>query len=162
GVDVAEGKKDFSLGGFATEVGIGAVAGAVGGLAGKALAPVLSAAAVPAAGALNKTVVGRAVVAATSKVGNAFSNTVPTPESGIQKGLAKVATAAKFTKPVRPATAQPTGGAGVVLRDAEGATPAGDRGQHRRADRRLAGRTGRGAPGPDRPKRRALPLLAVR
>jgi hypothetical protein len=35
GVDVAEGKKEASPGGFATEVGIGAV----GGLAGKALAP---------------------------------------------------------------------------------------------------------------------------
>jgi RHS repeat-associated protein len=97
GVDVAEGKKEASLGGFATEVGIGAVAGAVGGLAGKALAPVISKAGGAVAGALGKTAAGRAVVGTAGKVGTAFSNTVRAAERGIERGAAKVAEAAKST-----------------------------------------------------------------
>jgi RHS repeat-associated protein len=95
GVDVAEGKQDFSLAGLATNVGIGAAAGALGAGVGKLAAPLLGKAAGAVGNALSKTGAGRAVVGAASKAGVAFSNGVRSAENGIAKGVAKVASKAR-------------------------------------------------------------------
>ncbi|MFI9584320.1 RHS repeat-associated core domain-containing protein [Streptomyces sp. NPDC052236] len=63
GVDVAEGKTDFSLGGLATRVGVGAAAGVLGGAIGKGVA----AAAPKVVNAVAKTTVGKAVASSSSK-----------------------------------------------------------------------------------------------
>jgi RHS repeat-associated protein len=91
GVDVAEGKKDFSWGGFATEVGMGA---AVGGLTAG-----LGAGAGAGARALANTTAGKAVTAAASKAGSAVANSARSATSAVsgavKAGAGKVATAAK-------------------------------------------------------------------
>jgi RHS repeat-associated protein len=103
GVDVAEGKKDFSWGGLATEVGVGA---AVGGLTAGIGAGVGA-----GARALVNNTAGKAVTAAASKAGVAEANAVRSAgtsavssagskavSSGATKaatGGAKVASAAK-------------------------------------------------------------------
>jgi RHS repeat-associated protein len=95
GVDVAEGKKEASWGGFLGTVGLGAAAGVAGGVLGKVAAPVLRKAGGVAASALSKTKAGAAVVNAASKAGGAFANGVRAAENGIEKGIAKVAQGGK-------------------------------------------------------------------
>ncbi|MEV4319119.1 RHS repeat-associated core domain-containing protein [Actinocrispum sp. NPDC049592] len=126
GVDVAEGKQQFSWGGLATNVGIGAVTGAAGAGIGAAAGAGLR--------ALGETAVGQAVKAgasaatqtvkaAASKVGSAVSNTVRAGAGKVASAAGKVASTVKSAvSKARPATKQPMGGNGRVLADAEGAT----------------------------------------
>ncbi|MER7243832.1 RHS repeat-associated core domain-containing protein [Kribbella sp. NPDC000426] len=82
GVDVAEGKKDFSWGGLATEVGVGA---AIGGITAGIGAGV-------GAGfrALANNTAGKAVTAAAGKAGVAESNAVRSAEAkAVSSGAAK-------------------------------------------------------------------------
>jgi hypothetical protein len=74
GVDVAEGKTDFSLGGLATRVGIGAAAGVLGGAIGKGVAAV----APKVVGAVAKTAVGKAVASSSSKAASAITGKAAT------------------------------------------------------------------------------------
>jgi RHS repeat-associated protein len=70
GVDVAEGKKDFSWGGLATEVGIGAASGVAGVGVGKVIGT---------AGKLAGTAAGKAVTGAVNRTGTAVANAVRSP-----------------------------------------------------------------------------------
>lgn len=91
GVDVAEGKKDFSWGGLATEVGVGA---AVGGLTAG-----IGAGLGAGARAVASTTAGKAVTAAASKAGSAVANSARSATSAVsgavKGGAGKVAAAAK-------------------------------------------------------------------
>ncbi|MDX6237282.1 MAG: hypothetical protein QOG10_2097, partial [Kribbellaceae bacterium] len=91
GVDVAEGKKDFSWGGLGMEVGIGA---AVGGLTAGALGGLGA-----GARALANTTAGKAVTAAASKAGSAVANSARSATSAVsgaaKAGAGKVASAAR-------------------------------------------------------------------
>ena len=87
GVDVAEGKNDFSWGGLATSAGIGAASGLLGAGIGKALGAGVKAAA--------GTTAGKAVTAAASKTGAAAANTARAATAGARSAGNKVAAAAK-------------------------------------------------------------------
>ncbi|MDX6237525.1 MAG: hypothetical protein QOG10_2340, partial [Kribbellaceae bacterium] len=108
GVDVAEGKKDFSWGGLAGNVAVGAAIGGLTAGAGAALGAGARAAA--------NTVAGKAVTAAASKVGTSVANSAvgqsvkagATAATGAAKAAgAKVASAAKASvgRGGRPKTA---------------------------------------------------------
>ncbi len=85
GVDVAEGKKDFSWGGLATEVGVGA---AVGGLTAG-----IGAGLGAGARALANSTAGKAVAAAASKVGTSLANSAA--GQAVRAGTSAAAGAAK-------------------------------------------------------------------
>jgi hypothetical protein len=87
GVDVAGGKTDFSLGGLATQVGIGAASGLLGVGIGKAVGAV--------AGAVGRTAAGQAVKAAASTAGKAVANTVRAAGGKVAAATGKLAAAAK-------------------------------------------------------------------
>jgi RHS repeat-associated protein len=93
GVDVAEGKTDFSLGGLATRVGIGAAAGVLGGAIGKGVAAV----APKVVGAVAKTAVGKAVATSSSKAASAITGKATTAGRAIANSRAgsKVAEVAR-------------------------------------------------------------------
>ncbi|WP_079072264.1 RHS repeat-associated core domain-containing protein [Streptomyces canus] len=127
GVDVAEGKTDFSWGGLGTRVGIGAAAGVLGGVVGKGVSAVAS----RAVNAVAATSVGKAVSASTSRAASALTGAAAKSgravSNAVRAGGSKVAAAAKVVKDTvgrspRPATRQPMGGGGRVLSDGEGAT----------------------------------------
>ncbi|GAA5039038.1 RHS repeat-associated core domain-containing protein [Actinopolymorpha pittospori] len=116
GVDVAEGKQEFSWGGLASNVAVGAVTGA----ATAGLAKGAGALAKTGAGALARSGAGQAAKAAATTAGRAVSNTARSAAtkvaaSGAGKAAAsatsKVAQAAKsagrsFSRAARPAAAQ--------------------------------------------------------
>ncbi|HZC25993.1 MAG TPA: RHS repeat-associated core domain-containing protein, partial [Actinopolymorphaceae bacterium] len=100
GVDVSEGKQDFSWGGLASNVAIGAVTGA----ATAGLAKGAGALAKTGAGALAKSGAGQAVKAAASTAGKAVANTAKAAGSKVatsgagkaaSTAASKVATAAR-------------------------------------------------------------------
>ncbi|MFL6077245.1 MAG: RHS repeat-associated core domain-containing protein [Mycobacteriales bacterium] len=121
GVDVASGQTQFSWGGLALNVGIGAASGLLGVGVGKVAGV--------AAGAIERTAAGQAVKAAVSTGGKAVANTVRAAAGKVAPAAGKLASAAKATakavvsRAPRAATKQPIGGGGRVLADAEGATP---------------------------------------
>ncbi|MGW1212968.1 RHS repeat-associated core domain-containing protein [Streptomyces sp. NPDC002499] len=84
GVDVAEGKTDFSLGGLATRVGVGAAAGVLGGAIGKGVAAV----APKVVGAIAKTAVGKAVASGSSKAASAITGKAATAGRAIANSRA--------------------------------------------------------------------------
>ncbi|MFB6719398.1 RHS repeat-associated core domain-containing protein [Kribbella sp. NPDC056345] len=104
GVDVAEGKKDFSWGGLATEVGVGA---AVGGLTAGIGAGVGA-----GARALANTTAGKAVTAAASKAGTSIANSAA---GQAVSGAAKAATGA-----IKTAGGKTAGKVAAVARQATG------------------------------------------
>lgn len=122
GVDVAEGKQQFSWAGLATNVGIGAAFGALGAGVGVGIGAVASKVA--------SSATGQAIKSAVTTAGKSVANTVKAAAGKVAPAVGKVAKAAKSVaqkvvgKSVRPATKQPMGGGGVILRDAEGASPA--------------------------------------
>ncbi|MFE1957832.1 RHS repeat-associated core domain-containing protein [Streptomyces sp. NPDC059479] len=127
GVDVAEGKTDFSWGGLGARVGIGAAAGVLGGFVGKGV----SAVAGRAVNAVAATSVGRAVSSTTAKAASAITGAAAKSgravTNAVRAGGTKLAAAAKAVKDTigrgpRPATRQPMGGNGRILADGEGAT----------------------------------------
>lgn len=85
GVDVAEGKKDFSWGGLATEVGVGAAIGGLTAGVGAGLGA--------GARALANSTAGKAVTAAASKVGTSVANS--TAGQAVRAGTTAVAGATK-------------------------------------------------------------------
>ncbi|MEU4602974.1 RHS repeat-associated core domain-containing protein [Kribbella sp. NPDC023972] len=104
GVDVAEGKKDFSWGGLATEVGVGA---AVGGLTAG-----IGAGLGAGARALANTTAGKAVTAAASKAGTAVANSAA--------GMAVQGAAKAVTGAVKVTAGRTAGKVAAVARQATG------------------------------------------
>jgi RHS repeat-associated protein len=87
GVDVAEGKTQFSWGGLGLNVGIGAASGLLGVGVGKVAGA--------AAGALERTAVGQAVKSAASTAGKAVANAAKAVGGKVAPAVGKVASAAK-------------------------------------------------------------------
>lgn len=119
GVDAIEGKAAFSWSGLAGRTALGAVSGVAGVGIGKAIGA--------GARAIGGTAAGKAIASGAKAVKGAVTAGGRAAANAARAGGQKVADAAraaasKVSKP-RPATGQPRGGGGRVLKDAEGATP---------------------------------------